>query len=338
MSSRKKAATSFMAFVSAGVMLVTGVGSGEAGSDVAYTASNTIAVVDIERGEVLKEIPVEHFVTDVVFNSSGERAYVAASNGVTVVDAREHAIIGHLTDLPAKTLELSADNTTLYVLEHPVTVQEDGSSKGGPYEIKAVDLSTGKVTNSYLLGENYYDFYLSGDGTAIYALKARSSDIEVIDTRSWQRVRTITVGVSADELLWKSIGSRESGELYIPQYGEKSSLWVVNTSEGKVNEYELNEDMALRGIALVPETDRLFLLSLGQLVVVDTKTGAIVKKTALDIPFQGITRSNDGKQVYLTNPIYHEGGSVTVMDGESLAVVKVIDVPTISPFMIVTRP
>ena len=334
LSSRKAfgiAASLFVFFFLSGIAA-----AGESGNEIVYTASNTIAVVDVGAGEVLKEVPLEHFVTDIVFGSAGDRAYVATSNGVMVLDTKDYTVLSRLTDLPVKTLELSPDNTVLYAMDHPVLVKEDGSPKGGDYQIKAIDISTGKTVHSYVLGEGYYDFHLAADGRTLFALKSQSKEVDVIDTNSWQKMRTISI--DADEPLWRSAGSREKGELYIPQYGSKGYLWVLDTGNDNVRKVELNEELRLRGIAFSSETNRLYLLSLGHILVIDATEGKVIKRASLDTPYQGMSCSNDGKKIYLSNPVYHKGGSIAVVDGESLAIEKIIDIPTISPIAIATRP
>jgi DNA-binding beta-propeller fold protein YncE len=311
-------------------------GTVRAAGNIVYTASNTIVVVDVDRGEVLKEIPLEHFITDIVFSDSGERAYVAASNGVTVLDARTHEITAHLTDLPAKTLELSPDNAFLYVMDHPVVRKEDGTQEGGAYQIEAVDLSTGKVVHTEVLGQDYYDFFLAADGRTIYTLQFGVNRIDVIDTEKWEKTRTITV--ETDAPLWKSIGSRRGGELYIPEYSPKGNLWVLNTRNDQSRRVVLDERLKLRGIARSEQTGRLYILSLGRLLVVDPAAGTVVQKLELDIPYSAVDVSHDGKQIYLTNPVYQSGGSVSVLDAENLEIVRVIDLPTISPFTVGARP
>jgi DNA-binding beta-propeller fold protein YncE len=311
-------------------------GTVQGGGNIVYTASNTIVVVDVDRGEVVKEVPLEHFITDMIFSDSGEKAYIAASNGVTVVDTREHTILTHLTNLPANSLELSPDNDFLYIMDHPVTRQEDGTQKGGDYRIEAVDLSTGKIAHTYVLGKDYYDFSLTGDGRTLYALRFQVNEIDVIDTSTWKKVRTITV--DTDEPLWKSIGSRDTNELYIPQYGTQGYLWILNIGNNDLRKVELDERLKLRGIAHSSETGRLYLLSLGHLLAIDTAGEKVVGKADFDIPYSAVTVSQDGKQVYLTNPIHLQGGSISVMDGESLEIVKVIDIPTISPFTVSAKP
>jgi len=311
-------------------------GSARAAGNIVYTASNTIAVVDVDKGEVLKEVPLEHFITDMVFSDAGDVAYIAASNGVTVLDARTHEIKGHLTELPAKTLELSPDNAFLYVMDHPVVRKDDGTQEGGAYRIEAVDLSLGKIVHTEVLGKDYYDFFLAGDGRTIFALRYAVNEIDVIDTERWEKIRTIKV--EAEAPLWKSIGSRESGELFIPEYSPEARLWVLNTRNDEARRVVLGERVKLRGIARSTETGRIYLLSLGRLLVVDPAAGKLVTKKELDTPYSAISVSRDGKQVYLTNPVYQSGGSISVLDAESLEVIKVIDLPTISPFTVAVRP
>ena len=306
---------------------------------IVYTASNKIAVVDIEKGEALSYIDLQQFVTDMVFTDSGEKAYIGTSKGVTVVDAVKNEVVGHLTELPVKTLELSSDNNFLYVMDHQMTVQADGTQKGSDYQIEKIDLSTGKVVGQHVLGDNYFDFILSPDNNSIFTLQFQSNEIQVIDTRSWNKVRTITVPTEGGTL-WKSAASRSNGELYIPQLGEKSDLWILNTAgeTAEVHSVKINESLRLRGIAYSAETGRLYLLALGNLISIDTADGAIVTRKSIDVPYQGISCSRDGSQLYLTSPVYKTGGSVTVVDSKSLEIVNVIDMPTMSCVTIATRP
>jgi DNA-binding beta-propeller fold protein YncE len=309
----------------------------ESGREIVYTTSNTIVIVDVGGGEVLKEVPLDHFVTDILFSKTGDRAYVGTSNGVMVLDTKEYVVVERLTDLPVKSMELSSDNGKLYVMDHPLLVDDDGSPKGGEYHIKSIDLVAGKTVQKYVLGRDYLDFHLAADDRTLFTIKARSKAVEVIDTSSWQKLRTVTI--DSDEPLGRSVGSSEKEELYIPQYGVKGVLWILNTGNDNVRKIELNEELILKGIAYSKKTDRLYILSTTKILVVDTSEGKILEKeVAFDTPYQGVSCSSDGKKIFLSNPMYRKGGSVTVMDGESLAIEKVIDIPTISPMAIFTKP
>jgi YVTN family beta-propeller protein len=183
------------------------------GSSLYVTAEDLdrLLLVDPERREVLRSIPVGRRPHSVVATRDGGTAYVSNrwSNSVSIVDLSAGTVTGEIeVGTGPSALVLSPDESTLYVAN---TTSDN---------VSIVDLETGEDRRRFVAGRNPYSVALSPDGTALYTTSRLSRDLTfreppateltVLDTRS---DRVVDRHVLQDAHVVEGIDFTPDGEL-----------------------------------------------------------------------------------------------------------------------------
>jgi YVTN family beta-propeller protein len=136
---------------------------------VCLSRNNSLAVVDLESGKLLKEIPVGIAPFDVVLKRDGKTAYVSNWGG-------RHPQKGE------KTAKSSGTDTV---------VDERGVAASGT--VSGVDLEKGVEATQIVTGLHPSDLELSEDQRTLYVANANSDSVSVIDTSTQRVVESIVV-------------------------------------------------------------------------------------------------------------------------------------------------
>ncbi len=136
---------------------------------VALSIRNTLAVVDLVAGKVIKEIPTGVCPFDVVLSADGRTAYVSNFGG-------RRARKGEHAELSAGTL-----------------VAVDDRSIGISGTISRIDLVAGKPSGELSVGLHPSDLEISADGARLFVANANSDSVSVIDTAAFRLRETISV-------------------------------------------------------------------------------------------------------------------------------------------------
>ncbi|MSU20514.1 MAG: phosphoesterase [Pedosphaera sp.] len=136
---------------------------------ICLSRNNSLAVVDLASGTLVKEIPVGVAPFDVLLAQDGKTAFVSNWGG-------RH---------PAKR-EKSAKSS-----ETDTLVDERGVAASGT--VSVVDLETGKETAQIVTGLHPSDLELSADQRTLYVANANSDSVSVIDTATRRVVESIVV-------------------------------------------------------------------------------------------------------------------------------------------------
>lgn len=136
---------------------------------ICLSRNNTLGVVDLTSGQLVKEIPVGVAPFDIVLSSDRTRAYVSNWGG-------RHSKEG----------EKTADSSGTKVL-----VDDRGVPASGT--VSVVDISKGIEISEIETGLLPSDLKLSKDGKTLYVANANSDTVSVIDTGKASVSRTISV-------------------------------------------------------------------------------------------------------------------------------------------------
>jgi YVTN family beta-propeller protein len=142
---------------------------------VCLSRNNSLGIVDLASGKLLKEIPVGIAPFDVVLKQDGKSAYVSNWGG-------RHPKTGE------KTAKSSGTDTL---------VDERGVAASGT--VSVVDLEKSAETLQIVTGLHPSDLELSADQRTLYVANANSDSVSVIDTTT-QRVRE-SIAVRPDPAL-----------------------------------------------------------------------------------------------------------------------------------------
>lgn len=310
--------------------------------DRVWAGSAHLRVVDVAAGQVVAGLDIQKAIEDLLFTPDGRRAFVAASDGVRLVDVDAVKVVAQLTNSPARQLVLSPDNKTVSVLEHDVVVGPDGVRTPTPFRLKTLDAETGKVLGEELVGERVLGV-APGYGRRASAIVYESGEIGVVPAgqplASLPKVVDLAQGV---EPLGKSrltprpylALSPDGSKAWMPVEGLPSRVLEVDLERGTTRAIALGEPLQLRGLALSPDGTRLVVTASKKLILVDLVAGSVLGSVDLGGAHIGAVISEDGRRAYLAQTIHERGGAVTVVDLDPLRLQGKIHIADISPWVL----
>lgn len=310
----------------------------DAGQRTIFAGGNHIMVIDESTMSVVGQISVQKHIHQLVVDQARARVYAAHSGGVEIFDARSYVSLGFFIEEPARRLSLSADGNTLYALTHPILVNADGQRHAGEYAIQIIDLPQNKLTGSVNLGYDIFDAVVDPVSGKVFAMKRFDRSLSVHSLAENKRIGTVSVSADLDPMkvnLLHFISSSPDGQhLYVPQHGASACVFDVETLSGKSRAIDLGGEYFIRDSKVSPDGRSLFLLSAGQVMVVDTVGRTVAASRPLDEVYIGLDLSADGTRVYLSNPLHGDGsaGNLLVLDARSLKDSGMVVTPGMSLF------
>jgi YVTN family beta-propeller protein len=216
---------------------------------VCFSRNNTLALIDLDKGEVVKQIPVGVAPFDVVLSPDGALAYVSNWGGRRP-DAGES----------------SADSSGTKVL-----VDERGVATSGT--VSVVDLAEGKELAQIATGLHPSDLVLSKDGARLFVANANSDSVSLIDTNTRQVIEEVIVKPD-DALPFGSAPNalalaEEAGLLYVA-LGGNNAVALLDVSDLLDGEKEKPADR-VRGFVPTGWYPGALALHEGTLYIANTK-------------------------------------------------------------------
>jgi DNA-binding beta-propeller fold protein YncE len=301
-----------------------------------FVTSNVIQVVDGTAGTVVGSIDLgRSMVRDIVFSADGATAYVAHSSGVSVVDVASQQVRATWSDRVVTDLALRESEGKLYTLQH---------KSGEPYEIVVYDVASGQERTSYEVDHRALDISVPGAGERVYTTNIHRATVSGYDRLSGEARGSTPISSATSEAdlqtyIVKSLVSSDGRSVYVVMNGENAGIRVVDALTGEpLQTISLGHPAYVRDAVLSPDGTRAYLSAIDHLSVVDLASGKEIAWAPIALPHQGIAISPQGDRLYVANPIYEEGGSVTIVDASSFEVVGRVEVPEISPFRVAVVP
>jgi YVTN family beta-propeller protein len=182
---------------------------------VCLSAKNSLAVVDLESGKLIREIAVGVAPYDVVVSLDGQRAYVSNWGGRP----------------PGKT-DRTADSYGTAVL-----IDRRGVALSGT--VSVIDLKQNREIHEIATGLHPSGLTLSADGRTLFVANANSDTISVIDTETLQVTETVSVrpdpalpfGSQPNALAL----SQDGRTLYVANGGNNAVAVVALRGESRTN-------------------------------------------------------------------------------------------------------
>ena len=291
----------------------------------------------------ISTIPVNGHVHDITVSRDGERAYVALSKSVTVLNSENRVVASiPLPDHP-KNLSIDADGTQLIVSQRggsvsvvdtdtytvkilrdcfvsDVVVSPDGRclyavhrevpERGVADVVTAIDIASGTTVFNIPIND-VAGLAICPGGTLLYAIsydrrtyyEYPPGRLTIVDVASGTVVDAIAVGACPGSVTVSPDGTWLSVIHY-----ETRSVSMVNLATGNVTAVGLRD--APLGMVFTPDGTHVYVTNEHSLTVIDTTTNDAYELITGDLP-RGLQLSPDGKHAYSTN---FGDGTISVID------------------------
>ena len=312
--------------------------------DTIYAASAHIRIIDAAAGQVTAGIDLQRAVNGIVFTQNGLRCFVAASDGVREVDPEKQTVKAKLTNFPARSISLSADDSKLYILEHEVVVLKNGARDVKPFRLVTMDLGKNQVLKSEEIGQGIF--------AILPALAPNLHHLVVSDVRKIRLVAPqeklsegktldLTAGFESDRLfgmrpyLARSLDGRLA---YLPVEGRPARIAEVNLEDGSISMIALDKQYSLRGLAVTPDGKTLVVNAGATALRIDLATKKVTGLIGLEGHHLDVAIARDGRRAYFAKPVHEKSGAVSVVLLEKMKLQGLIITPDISPWVLTVRP
>jgi DNA-binding beta-propeller fold protein YncE len=267
------------------------------GSEVWTTLLNGIGVdvIDVASGQVTATIDLDQGAVEVIFDRSGDTAYVSQmqTNSVFEIDVASRAVKRQLDTEGAwtKVIALSPDETTLY------------ASNWVDDNVSEIDLATGEVERLFSAVRTPRGLYPTLDGQRLYVTGFDSGELAVIDLATGDGKVLRQTGGSMRHL----VGSPDGSVVYASDM-TRDTIFVVDTATDEMTELATT-DKKPNTIDLSPDGRVLFVSNRGRnnptsyylpgpewgsVLLIDTETGEMLDAIVGGNQTTGLEVSDDG--------------------------------------------
>lgn len=313
--------------------------------DIIYAGSAHLRVVDVAVGQVVQGIDLSRALTDIAFSADGEKAYLAGSDGVRMVDVESGKVIAQLTQSPARQLIVINGGDLLGVLAHDV-VMKDGHPTPTAFRYDIVDTVRQKVLKTEVIGERVLGVVPSADPATASLVLFESGEVRLIRGGSPLsgdgKAVDLAAGLTPEKgrLVMRPYFavSADGQTAFVPVEAVPARVLAIDLAHGTTRALSLGEASYLRGLALSPDGKTLIVNAMKKLVTMDVASGKILGSVELDGAHLGVAVSADGRRAYLAQTVHENGGAITVVSLDGLRVQGKIHLSDISPWVLAIKP
>jgi hypothetical protein len=310
--------------------------------DLVFAASSHLRVLDGARGEVVGRLDMLKSVNEIAFSPDGRAAFLAASDGLRVVDTATFELRAKWTENPALFVEVSDDGAQLFVLEHFVTQGEGGVPVVHPYSLVTLDLATGAVLGKVEIGDRVR-YARPSEGPGRHSLVVYASGAIVLGrpTEPLGQGRELDPAAGLQpEGPWqvRQTVAYRAGHVYVPIEGTPARIMDVDLERGEARNISLGMPAALRGLGVTPDGKTLLANTGKGLVWLDLASASVTGALELPGGLMGCAVRSDGQRAYLAKTVDDKGGAVLSIDVLERRLLGKAHLDDISPWAIGIAP
>lgn len=311
-------------------------GSAHAGADgsaagFVYTANeygNSISAIELNTGEV-RTLPVPISPHNVDVTADG-RHLLAVGDPATEDHGHGEENANHSDDAEGKllvfdTTDLATGPVVISVGRHPahVVVDREGTrafvTVAGDDSVSVVDLASRTLLQTIKTGQYPHGLRISPDGREIYVANVESDSVSVIDTAKLVEVARIDVGKAPVQ-----VGFTPDGNRVFVSLRDADQVAVLDT---RTREVLARIDVGSNPIHVyaTPDGGHVYVANQGTerepsdaVSVIEVATGRVVDTIRTGLGAHGVTVSDDGSTVFVTNIVE---GTVSAIDSTRRSVV-----------------
>jgi DNA-binding beta-propeller fold protein YncE len=248
----------------------------------------------------------------VVFDGPSKRVYVAHGDEVTVVDSEKAAIIGHITGLAGGTHGIAI-----------VRSSGRGYTDDGQAGVAAsFDLKTFAVQSRIKAAEDADAVTFDPASGHVFVVNGDGGTITVIDPKSNTGVDEIQGGGKLEYAVPSG-----KGKLYVNGAGNKEVLEIDTGSNKVISHWPVPMCTSPHGLALDPQTHRLFVSCVNKLlVVVDADSGKVVAQFPIGAGTDAVAFDPKRKLIFSSNGI--DGNLSVIRENDANSFTALGDIKT----------
>lgn len=245
---------------------------------------NPLYIINLQTQETITTIPISRCAYDVTISPDGSLAYVFGGgpdnmynlegSDIYIIDTNSYGII--------KTIDIEGGTQGNFVIDSTGTIgyvltSDNLQSEGW---VSILDLNTGSVINTILVGNKPADAILSPDESKLYVTNSTDNTVSVIDTTLKKVIKTIKIDCTPTDIYEDCYVagldiSYDGSTLYVAGI---ESIIVFNTDT-----YELIAIIPTRygsnRLLVTPDDAFLYVASaISVITIIDTKTNSVIKE------------------------------------------------------------
>ncbi len=161
---------------------------------VASEAADLVHVIDVESGEIIKDIPTDVRPRRFALTPDQRELWVSAelSGMVDIIDVATFEVIADIAFLPTGFRRAQVTPVDLLITK-------DGElayvALGRANHVAVVEVKTRKILEYILVGKRPWGLALNADESLLYVANGLSDDITIIDTKTRKSLKSIPVGM-----------------------------------------------------------------------------------------------------------------------------------------------
>ncbi len=317
----------------------------------AWVSSNHIQVIDLDTARVTGRIPLTEFIHDMEFSRDGAHVYVASSKGLRVADADRLEFVQKVDDRPTNGLSLSRDGSRLVAIHKADREAAKAARLGGlplPASTVAVYSTLGMtVEHTFPVSAAALDAVLSPDGETVYVLVPNEGTVYVHAASGEQReaIELVDVSGSHTAMLSKIALSPDGARMVVPITDAENS-WLADVDLGGAREagqrvlrQELGHAKRIASVSWDEDGSGVYVAAIHSMIKF-SELGLPVAWKSFPVNYVDVAPIPGTDETVMVTPTFSEerkSGGVSVV-GPDGRVLRSVELPDMSPFVVVVRP
>jgi len=260
-----------------------------------YFPTKIIVLITIILPQILSAQNASSFHVAKTFHiaSSGGWDYIAAGPGNNRLYVSHGTQVNILDETTGDSVGVIPNTTGVHGIAFAPSLNKGYTSNGRLNNITVFDLKTNQVLGQIAAGQNPDAIMYEPFSKTIITCNGRSNDLTVIDPVSEKTVATIAVGGKPETAV-----SDGAGKIYV-NIEDKNEIVAINIKTNTVeSHWSIAPAEGPTGLAIDPDTKRLFAGCDKLLAVIDITTGKLIEKLPIADGCDGVAFDKTTKNIF----------------------------------------